>query len=259
MRQFHLAPILRPHNMELLTLDSLLAFVALSALEIILGIDNVIYIAILCGRLPKAQQQFARIVGLWLAMGIRIALLFCISWLAALTTPLFTLSLMDKTWEPSTRDLVLGLGGLVLIAKAVLEMHHQVEPPAHVEGVSKKKALLSIILVQICLMDIIFSIDSVLTAIGMATQLSVMVAAIIVAVLVMMIFAGAVARVIERHPTLKTLALSFLVLIGAGLVLESIHVHVPKGAIYFAMGFSLAIELVNIKMRGKTPYHPQGH
>ncbi|MSR70280.1 MAG: TerC family protein [Phycisphaerales bacterium] len=242
--------------MELLTIDSLLAFVALSALEIILGIDNVIYIAILCGRLPKEQQQYARNVGLWLAMAIRIGLLFCISWLASLTTPLFSLSLAGKSWDPSTRDLVLGAGGLVLMAKAVLEMHHQVEPPSAAVGLTKKKALLSMILVQICLMDIIFSIDSVLTAIGMAQQLFVMVAAIIVAVLVMMVFAGAVSRIIDRHPTLKTLALSFLVLIGAGLVLESIHVHVPKGAIYFAMGFSLAVELVNIKMRGKTPYHP---
>ncbi len=242
--------------MELLTLDSVLAFVALSALEIILGIDNVIYIAILCGRLPKEQQQYARNVGLALAMGIRIGLLFCISWLASLTTPLFSLAISSHTWNPSTRDLVLGAGGLVLMAKAVLEMHHQVEPPKGHGALGKKKALLAMILVQICMMDIIFSIDSVLTAIGMANQLSVMVAAIIVAVFVMMIFAGAVARIIERHPTLKTLALSFLVLIGAGLVLESIHVHIPKGAIYFAMGFSLAVELVNIRMRGKTPYHP---
>lgn len=242
--------------MELLTLDSLLAFVALSALEIILGIDNVIYIAILCGRLPKEQQQYARNVGLALAMAIRIGLLFCISWLASLTTPLFSVAISSHTWNPSTRDLVLGAGGLVLMAKAVLEMHHQVEPPNSHGELGKKKALLSMILVQICMMDIIFSIDSVLTAIGMANQLAVMVAAIIVAVFVMMIFAGAVARIIERHPTLKTLALSFLVLIGAGLVLESIHVHIPKGAIYFAMGFSLAVELVNIRMRGKTPYHP---
>ncbi len=242
--------------MDLLTIDSILAFLALSALEVILGIDNVIYIAILCGRLPKEQQQYARNVGLGLAMAIRIGLLFCISWLASLTSPLFSIALGSHTWDPSTRDLVLGAGGLVLMAKAVLEMHHQVEPPKGAGDLSKKKALLSMILIQICVMDIIFSIDSVLTAIGMANQLAVMVAAIVVAVFVMMIFAGAVSRIIDRHPTLKTLALSFLVLIGAGLVLESIHVHVPKGAIYFAMGFSLAVELVNIKMRGKTPYHP---
>ena len=240
--------------MELLTLDNALAFLALSALEIILGIDNVIYIAILCGRLPKEDQQFARNVGLGLAMAVRIGLLFCISWLASLTTPLFSIA----QWAPSTRDLVLGVGGLVLMAKAVLEMHHQVEPPKCASGGIAKKALLSAILVQICIMDIIFSIDSVITAIGMANQLSIMVASIIVAVLVMMVFAGKVSRIIDTHPTLKTLALSFLVLIGAGLVLESIHVHVPKGAIYFAMGFSLAVEMVNIKMRGKTPYHPTG-
>ena len=242
--------------MELLTLDSFLAFLALSALEIILGIDNVIYIAILCGRLPAEKRQYARTVGLSLAMAIRIGLLFCISWLASLTTPLCSVAMMDKAWNPSTRDLVLGAGGLVLMAKAVLEMHHQVEPPQSPGGAHAKKAVLWVILGQICLMDIIFSIDSVLTAIGMANQLAVMIAAIIVAVLVMMVFAGAVSRIIDKHPTLKTLALSFLVLIGAGLVLEAIHVHIPKGAIYFAMGFSLAVELVNIRMRGKTPYHP---
>lgn len=245
--------------MELLTLDSLLSFVALTALEIILGIDNVIYIAILSERLPEQQRAFARKAGLGMAMGIRILLLFCITWLAGLTTPLFSLSILGKLFEPSTRDLVLGVGGLVLMAKAVLEMHHQMEPPRHANAPAIKKALMSMILLQICLMDIIFSIDSVLTAIGMATQLSVMVAAIVFAVLVMMAFAGMVSRVIDRHPTLKTLALSFLILIGAGLVLEAINVHIPKGAIYFAMGFSLAVELVNIRMRGKTPYHPSSN
>lgn len=242
--------------MELLTLDTLLSFVALSALEIILGIDNVIYIAILCGRLPEHQRAFARKVGLGMAMGIRILLLFFITWLAGLTTPLFSLSILGKLFEPSTRDLVLGVGGLVLMAKAVMEMHHQMEPPPSANAPNIKKAVLSIILLQICLMDIIFSIDSVLTAIGMATQLPVMVAAIVLAVLVMMIFAGVVSRVIDRHPTLKTLALSFLILIGVGLMLEAIHVRIPKGAIYFAMGFSLVVELINIRIRGKSPYHP---
>ena len=242
--------------MDLLTIDNLLAFLALTALEIVLGIDNVIYIAILCGRLPQEQRQFARQVGLALAMGIRILLLLCISWLAGLVTPLFSTSVMGHEIAPSVRDLVLGVGGLVLMLKATLEMHHQVEGSQNPVAPAPKKALLAMILAQICIMDINFSIDSVLTAIGMANHVTVMIAAIIVAVFVMMVFAGAVSRIIDKHPTLKTLALSFLVLIGGALVAESIHVQIPKAMIYFAMGFSLTVELINIKMRGRTPYHP---
>lgn len=238
--------------MEFLTLDNLVAFTTLSALEIVLGIDNVVYIAILCGRLPAHQRDSARFWGLALAMAIRIGLLMCIDWLAGLTTPLFATSVMGHAWEPSVRDLVLGIGGLVLLTKAVLEMHHQVESPHDHHSTNKKRAALSLILAQICLMDIIFSIDSVITAVGMANNLGVMIGAIVLAVLVMMVFSGAVSRLIERHPTLKTLALSFLVLIGAALMLESVHVEFPKGAIYFTMAFSLAIELINLRMRGKA-------
>jgi len=237
--------------MEWLTVDSAAAFIALAALEIVLGIDNVIYIAILCEKLPPSQRDFARQFGLLLAMGIRIGLLFCITWLAGLTDPLFSISLLNHDIAPSIRDLVLGIGGLVLMAKAVLEMHHQVEGASRTSTASASKAVLGLVLVQICLMDIVFSIDSVITAIGMANQTSVMVAAIIVAVFVMIAFSGKVMRVVSRHPTLKTLALAFLVLIGAGLLLEAIKVHIPKGAIYFAMAFSLAVEMVNIKIRSK--------
>ena len=243
--------------MALLTFDNLIAFVTLSALEIVLGIDNVVYIAILCARLPEQQRDKARFWGLLLAMGIRILLLMCIDWLAKLTTPLFAISVMDHAFEPSVRDLVLGVGGLVLMAKAVLEMHHQVESPHDPTKPSVKRAALSIILAQICLMDIIFSIDSVITAVGMANNLTIMITAIVVAVLVMMIFAGAVSRVIERHPTLKTLALSFLVLIGAALILESVHIPFPKGAIYFTMAFSLVIEMINLRVRAKTSARAQ--
>ncbi len=246
--------------MEWLTIDSAVGFVALAALEIVLGIDNVIYIAILCEKLPPSQREFARQFGLLLAMGVRIGLLFSITWLASLTDPLFSISLASLTFAPSIRDLVLGTGGLVLMAKAVLEMHHQVEGPAPHNAQSASKAVVGLVLLQICLMDIVFSIDSVITAVGMASQISVMVAAIIVAVLVMIAFAGKVSQVVTRHPTLKTLALAFLVLIGSGLVLEAIQVHVPKGAIYFAMAFSLGVELVNIKIRArhKTPAPPSG-
>ncbi len=246
--------------MEWLTIDSAVGFVALAALEIVLGIDNVIYIAILCEKLPPSQREFARQFGLLLAMGVRIGLLFSITWLASLTDPLFSISLASLTFAPSIRDLVLGTGGLVLMAKAVLEMHHQVEGPATHNAQSASKAVVGLVLLQICLIDIVFSIDSVITAVGMASQISVMVAAIIVAVLVMIAFAGKVSQVVTRHPTLKTLALAFLVLIGSGLVLEAIQVHVPKGAIYFAMAFSLGVELVNIKIRArhKTPAPPSG-
>jgi len=246
---------------EWLTVDNAAAFVALAALEIVLGIDNVIYIAILCEKLPPKERDFARQVGLLLAMGIRIALLFSISWLASLTSPLFSISIGSHDIAPSIRDLVLGLGGLVLMAKAVIEMHHQVEGPSRATKPSAGRAAVGLVLAQICLMDIVFSIDSVITAIGMASQISVMVAAIIVAVLVMIAFAGKVSQVVTRHPTLKTLALAFLVLIGSGLVLEAIQVHIPKGAIYFAMAFSLSVELINIKTRSrhkKAPAPPSG-
>ena len=237
--------------MEWLSVASVSAFISLAALEIVLGIDNVIYIAILCEKLPPSQRDFARQLGLLLAMGIRIALLFCITWLAGLTEPLFSISLLNHNIAPSIRDLVLGIGGLVLMAKAVLELHHHVEGASRHTTTSARKEVLALVLVQICLMDIVFSIDSVITAIGMANQTSVMAASIIVAVFVMIVFSGKVIRIVSRHPTLKTLGLAFLLLIGAGLLLEAIKVHIPKGVIYFAMAFSLAVEMVNIKVRSK--------
>ena len=241
--------------MELLTFDSLVAFVTLSALEIVLGIDNVVYIAILCGRLPEHQRARARRWGLGLAMGIRIGLLLCVGWLSRLTTPLFSWDIASHVFAPSVRDLVLGIGGLVLMVKAVLEMHHQVEAPQDPTIPMSTRRGFAAILTQICIMDIVFSIDSVITAVGMANNLTIMVAAIVLAVAVMMVFSGAVSRLIERHPTLKTLALSFLVLIGAALLLESVHIPFPKGAIYFTMAFSLGIEMINIRMRRKSSAH----
>lgn len=238
--------------MELFTIDNAIALVTLSALEIVLGIDNVVYIAILCERLPPERRELARRWGLGLAMGIRIGLLLCVGWLSKLTNPLFAWPILGVEIAPSVRDLVLGIGGLVLLVKAVLEMHHQVEAPNDPTIPIPTTRGFAAVLTQICIMDIVFSIDSVITAVGMASQIAVMVTAIVIAVGVMMIFAGAVSRVIQRHPTLKTLALSFLVLIGAALILESVHVRFPKGAIYFTMAFSLGVELINIRLRRKT-------
>jgi predicted tellurium resistance membrane protein TerC len=232
---------------HLLTSESLIALATLAGLEIVLGIDNIVFISILTAKLPKEQQSGARRIGLLLAMGMRIVLLLAISWVMGLTTPLFTLSVIDHSFNG--RDLILLLGGLFLVAKATWEIHDKLEGGAHGPGGAPKAASYGAILVQIMLLDIVFSLDSVITAVGMAKHVEIMIAAVVIAVIVMMIFANGIAAFIERHPTMKILALSFLLLIGVVLIADGFGQHVSKGYIYFAMAFSLFVEVMNIRMR----------
>lgn len=224
------------------------ALLTLTALEIILGIDNIIFIAILVGRLPPDQQQKGRFIGLLLAMVTRIMLLFCIGLIMRLTAPLFTI--MDKSI--SGHDLILIGGGLFLLTKSTLEIHHNLEGDADNFTVQKQaSASISFagIIVQVMLLDIVFSLDSVITAIGLAEQIEVMVAAIVIAVGFMLFMAGAIGRFVEAHPTIKMLALSFLLLVGITLISEGMGLHIPKGYIYFAMAFSILVEVLNLQMR----------
>jgi predicted tellurium resistance membrane protein TerC len=221
-----------------------LAFVTLAALEIVLGIDNIIFLSILVGRLPEAQRRSARLFGLALAMFLRIALLVSIVWLTQLTAPWLSIAGL----ELSGRDLVLGGGGLFLLGKSVSEIHGTLEG-AHEHTPRRAAAGYVSTVVQIALIDIVFSLDSVFTAVGMANQVPVMVAAIIVAVLFMMWLSASVAAFVDRHPTVKMLALSFLILVGVALIGEAIKVHVPKAMLYFAMAFSVVVEMINITLR----------
>jgi predicted tellurium resistance membrane protein TerC len=231
----------------------------LTFLEIVLGIDNVIFISILAGRLPREQQGRARYIGLLLAMVMRIALLFSLSWIIRLTAPLFTV----LGQAISGRDLVLLIGGLFLLAKSTHEIHQRLEGDEGEESARAAPSLRSV-LIQIMLLDIVFSLDSVITAVGMVDQLAVMVIAVIVAVGFMMLFAGPISEFVDRHPTVKMLALSFLILIGVSLIAESFDQHIPKGYIYFAMAFSVLVEMLNLRARkGKADvvhlrpgYHP---
>ena len=220
------------------------AFLTLLALEIVLGIDNIVFISILVDKLPEERQALARRLGLGLALVMRIILLLSLSWVIGLTAPLFTV----LAQEISGRDVILILGGLFLLGKATYEIHENLEGE---EGHSsaRVKANFASVLVQIILIDMVFSLDSVITAVGMVDQVSVMIAAVTVAIVVMLFSAEAVAGVVNRHPTLKMLALSFLLLIGLTLLLEGFEQHVPKGYIYFAMGFSVLVELLNIRVR----------
>ena len=219
-------------------------FATLTFLEIVLGIDNVIFISILAGKLPREQQGQARYIGLLLAMFMRIALLFSLSWIIRLTEPLF--GVLGQ--EISGRDLVLLLGGLFLLAKSTHEIHERLEGE---EGEASARVAPSLrsVLIQIMLLDIVFSLDSVITAVGMVDELGVMVAAVIVAVAFMMLFARPISEFVERHPTVKMLALSFLMLIGVSLIAESFDQHIPKGYIYFAMAFSVLVEMLNLRAR----------
>ena len=228
---------------ELFTAQALIALVTLTVLEIVLGIDNIVFISILVGKLPAAQQPRARTIGLGLAMGMRILLLLSITWIMRLTTPLFEVF----GQEISGRDLILGIGGLFLIWKATLEIHERLEGPEEHRQIVPKTATFSGVLVQIALLDLVFSLDSVITAVGMAEQIAVMVAAVILAVGFMMFTAGTVSAFVDRHPTIKMLALSFLLLIGVTLIAESFDRHIPKGYIYFAMAFSVLVEMLNLR------------
>jgi predicted tellurium resistance membrane protein TerC len=232
--------------MELLTdPQAWIAFFTLTALELVLGIDNIIFISILVDRLPAARREFTRRLGLALAMFMRIGLLFTLAWMVGLTAPLFTV----LGEEISGRDLILMVGGLFLIWKATGEIHGLVEGGHEDSKERKMAATFGGILAQIAVIDLVFSLDSIITAVGMVDDLRVMVAAVVAAVLLMMVAAGPIGRFVSRHPTVKTLALSFLIMIGMALVADSLDFHVPKGYIYFAMAFSVAVEMLNLRMR----------
>lgn len=227
--------------------DIWVAFLTLTALEIVLGIDNIIFISILVSRLPKELQPKARLIGLGLAMGTRILLLLSIAWVMRLTTDLFQI-LGEGV---SGRDLILFFGGLFLLFKSTTEIWHNMEGQDGAAPTANQKAagFLNIVL-QIAVIDIVFSLDSVITAVGLVDEVSVMIAAIVIAVLVMMLAASTISNFIDKHPSLKVLALSFLMIVGTLLIAEAFDVHVPKGYIYFAMAFSLAVEAINIRIRG---------
>ena len=227
-----------------------IALVTLTVLEIVLGIDNIVFISILAGKLRREDRERARKVGLSLAMFIRIGLLLSITWVMGLTTPLFTIGK-----EISGRDLILIIGGLFLIAKSTHEIHEKLEGE---EGGASAKVAASFtaVLIQILLLDIVFSLDSVITAVGMAEQVSIMILAVVIAVGVMLVSAGPISAFVEKHPTVKMLALSFLLLIGVSLIGEGLDQHIPKGYIYFAMGFSIFVEMINLRVRKKSkPVH----
>ncbi len=226
--------------------EALIALATLTALEIVLGIDNIIFISILSGKLPAEQQEKARIIGLALALIGRVALLLSLTWVMGLTKPLFTL----LGYELSGRDLILIGGGLFLLAKATHEIHAKLEQ-AHEEHETKAATFGSVIF-QILIIDIVFSLDSVITAVGMARQLWVMVTAVVVAVIIMMISSRAIAEFIEKRPTVTMLALSFLLMVGVALVAEGLEFHIPRGYIYFAMAFSVFVEMLNLRLRKKV-------
>jgi predicted tellurium resistance membrane protein TerC len=231
-----------------LTSDGLLALVTLTFLEIILGVDNVIFISILSGKLPPRDQQKARRTGLLAAMVMRIGLLMSIAWIVRLTAPLFSVFGRDI----SGRDLILILGGLFLLGKATLEIHERLEgEEAH--GTARAAPSFAAVIVQIMLLDIVFSLDSVITAVGMADDVSIMVAAVVLSVAIMMFSAEPISAFVGKHPTVKVLALSFLLLIGMSLVGDGLGMHVPKGYIYFAMGFSVFVEMINLRVRKGGP------
>jgi predicted tellurium resistance membrane protein TerC len=227
--------------------EAWIALVTLSALEVVLGIDNLVFISVLAGRLPKHRQKLARQVGLAVAMVTRILLLFSLSWVLSLTFSLFTVPFGDQ--EISGRDLILILGGLFLLGKATFEIHHSLEGEEDAHGQPKVAASFGMIIAQIALLDLVFSLDSVITAVGMTDYLPVMVLAVVLAVVVMLLTVESVSRYIERHPTIKILALSFLLLIGTSLVADGLGTHIPKGYIYFAMAFSLAVDMLQMKVQ----------
>jgi predicted tellurium resistance membrane protein TerC len=228
------------------TADGWIALATLTVLEIVLGIDNIVFISILAGRLRPEERERARMLGLVLAMGMRVLLLLSITWVMGLTQPLF--SMFDR--DISGRDLILLVGGLFLLGKSTHEIHDKLEgETGHRSG--KAGASFASVLIQIALLDIVFSLDSVITAVGMAEHLMVMILAVMIAVGVMLFLSGAISAFVEKHPTVKMLALSFLLLIGVSLVAEGFHHHIPKGYIYFAMAYSVFVELINLRVRAK--------
>jgi predicted tellurium resistance membrane protein TerC len=237
---------------SLLSVESLIAFITLCALELVLGIDNIIFISIISDKLQKSERNKARILGLSLAVITRIALLLSLTWVMGLTTPLVTIG----TLEISGKDFLLILGGLFLIAKSTYEIHQKLETEEKTNVLRKPSSLL-FVLFQILLLDIVFSLDSVITAVGMVNEITIMIVAILVSTVIMIIASRSISDFVDEHPTLKMLALSFLVLIGFTLVTEGFDTHIPKGYIYFSMAFSLLVEWLNIKLRKKKrkPIH----
>jgi predicted tellurium resistance membrane protein TerC len=256
---------------NLFTFENLLALIFLTIMEIVLGIDNVVFISIATGKLPAEQQRRARFIGLALAMGVRIALLLAIKWIIGLTTPVFHLDALGigKEWlhryhhvnDVTWRDLIMLAGGLFLIRSAVREIHHKMEGEEEHGETAPRASSFRAVVTQIVLLDIIFSLDSVLTAVGMAKNIWVMIAAVIVSVGVMMVAASSVSNFIDRHPTTKMLALAFLLLIGVMLTVEGLGQEIPKGYIYFGMFFSLMVELLNLRASRKRQKlaHAQDH
>jgi predicted tellurium resistance membrane protein TerC len=241
--------------MEIFSVENFIALATLTVLEIVLGIDNVIFISILAGKLPQAQQQRARQVGLALALVMRILLLLSLSFLSRLETPLLQIKLFGTEFDLTTRDLILFAGGLFLVYKATREIHHKLEGEEG-EVSSRTAATFASVITQIVLLDIVFSIDSVITAIGMANQVAIMIAAVIVAVIIMLVAAGPISEFVSRHPTVKMLALAFLLMIGVTLIIEGLHVHIPKGYVYFAMGFSVLVEFLNLRASANKKAKP---
>lgn len=233
---------------SLLSFNSGIAFITLTALEIVLGIDNVVFLSILSEKLPQKDQPRARQIGLTLAMFMRIALLFSIGWVMKLTEPFMTI----LTHSISGRDLILLVGGLFLVAKSTHEIHSKLEGGEDELGVKSKKASFAAIIAQIVALDLVFSLDSVITAVGMSNEIVIMVSAVVAAVIFMMMFSGTISDFVHRHPTVKMLALSFLMLIGAMLIADGFHHHIPKGYIYFAMAFSVAVEILNLNTRTRV-------
>jgi predicted tellurium resistance membrane protein TerC len=240
-----------------------ISLITLTVLEIVLGIDNIIFISIMASKLPASKQKKARQIGLALAMITRVLLLLSLSWIMTLTSPLFNMAeWIDSTdtellkqFAVSGRDLILIIGGLFLIYKSTSEIHDKLEGADH-HADTKDVVTFSGVIVQILILDIVFSLDSVITAVGMANHIEVMITAVIVAVIVMMLSAGAISEFVNKHPTVKMLALSFLLLIGVSLLAEGFDQHIPKGYIYFAMAFSVLVEMLNLKMnKGKKPVH----
>lgn len=228
-------------------LDTWVALLTLTFMEIVLGIDNIIFISIVAGKLPAHQQSKARFTGLALALIMRLALLFSITWLIGLTEPVFSMFGYDFSW----RDIILAAGGIFLLLKSIMEIHSKVEGDEH-EHTLKKVTSFAYAIFQIVMLDLIFSFDSILTAVGLTDEIILMVIAVIVSIIVMMIFAKAISEFVNRHPSIQILALSFLILIGFMLVMEGLQYHVPKGYIYFAVFFALTIEMLNIRFRSKN-------
>lgn len=234
---------------SMFTSAGVVTLLTLTFLEVVLGVDNVIFIAILAGKLPMVQQQSARRIGLMVALGTRMLLLLSLTWIMQLVQPLFVIA----SYEISGRDLILLAGGLFLLAKSTIEMHHSLEGHHADASVQRKRASFWSTVMQIGLLDIVFSLDSVITAVGLSDNLPIMITAIIIAMMIMLLFADTLSRFIEQHPTLKILALSFLMLIGMSLVAEGLEFHIEKGYIYFAMGFSVLVELINMRIRASAP------